>query len=367
MPFASQEHTVQPHFGASEGEVNLLDPQGWAANRRGEITELQSQRLNFRRGLINGCTAALILIPALLAVPLFGLASYSALANGDLPFAFLFLALTLALIVVLATVAARLWKRFTSALKLKRDRQNRAIRQAQGQLAFDKHGYFFQAGERRLTLPSTEHTGGLLPGATYRVFYLSESGVVLSAEEVSPASPAQAQTALLDFLAQANNFTLSDLMHNRNGQVTLGQRMKLLRQVVTAAALALIGLTLGGVFLFLVYPNVDPSEALAILLLSVLLFGALAVFGGWTFLSGLLDMLVPSIEQAQGIGHKHAYIGRRSTRYYYAIAGKTFEVNRQAYTVLLEGMDYRVYYLPRTEKLVSIEPVNVAADVPASS
>lgn len=127
-------------------------------------------------------------------------------------------------------------------------------------------------------------------------------------------------------------------------------------------------------FLFLVYPNVDPSEALAILLLSVLLFGALAVFGGWTFLSGLLDMLVPSIEQAQGIGHKHAYIGRRSTRYYYAIAGKTFEVNRQAYTVLLEGMtvllegmDYRVYYLPRTEKLVSIEPVNVAADVPASS
>lgn len=156
-------------------------------------------------------------------------------------------------------------------------------------------------------------------------------------------------------------------MHNRNGQVTLGQRMKLLRQVVTAAALALIGLTLGGVFLFLVYPNVDPSEALAILLLSVLLFGALAVFGGWTFLSGLLDMLVPSIEQAQGIGHKHAYIGRRSTRYYYAIAGKTFEVNRQAYTVLLEGMDYRVYYLPRTEKLVSIEPVNVAADVPASS
>ncbi|MGQ9890096.1 MAG: hypothetical protein ACUVSX_16655 [Aggregatilineales bacterium] len=347
--------------------MNLLDPQGWAANRRGEITELQSQRLHAGTSLVNGCGAALILIPTFLVVPLFGLASYSALANDDLPFAFLFLVLTLALIVASATVAARLWKWFTNALKRKRDQENRAISQAQGQLAFDKQGYFFRAGERRLLLPSAEQTGGLLPGATYRVFYLSESGLVLSAEEVSPASPAQAQTALLDFLAQANNFTLGDLMHNCNGHVTVGQRMQLLRRVVTGAALVLIALTLGGVFLFLVYPNVDPKEALAILLLSALFFGALAVFNGWTFLSGLLDMLAPSIKQAQGIGHKHAYIGRCSAHYYYAIADKMFEVNRRAYTVLREGMHYRVYYLPRTEKLVSIEPVSVAADVPETS
>lgn len=354
---------MQTLFTALGGNINLLDPQDLAANRMGEITEAQTQRLNLALGLGSGCGALLVFIPVLGFLVLFGTVFYLTGVGDDSLIPFLFLGVIL--VVMVATFAPRLWKLFDSALKLKRDRENRAIRQAQGQVAFDKNGYSFQAGERRLALLSTEHTGGLLPGATYRVFYLEESGFLLSAEEVFPVSPAQVRAALVEILAQANGFTLDDLTHNRNGEATPAQRMKPLGGVILGAVFGLMALAFGGLFFFQIYPNVDSGEALPALLIPALVLGIFALVGGWMFLNGLLDMSVSSIEQAQGPGRKEKRTSggkNRSTRYYYVIDGKSFQVSRRAYTALLEGIDYRIYYLPRTKKLVSIEPVDVTTD-----
>ncbi len=343
--------------------MNLLDPQDLAANRMGEITEGQNQRLNFALGWGQGCGSVFVLVVVGSIFIMFSTVFYLVGLGDGVFIPIIFLGVIL--VVMLTKFGPRLWAVFDNALKLKRDRENRAIRQAQGQVAFDKNGYSFQTGERRLSLPSTEHTGGLLPGATYRVFYLEESGFLLSAEEVFPASPSQARAALVEILAQANNFTPDDLTHNRNGEATPAQRMKPLGGVIFGALFGLMALAFGGLFFFQVFPNVDSGDALPAMIIPALVLGIFALVGGWMFLNGLLDMSVSSIEQAQGAGRKEKRTSggkSRSTRYYYVIDGKSFQVNRRAYTALLEGIDYRIYYLPRTKKLVSIEPVDVTTE-----
>jgi hypothetical protein len=50
--------------------------------------------------------------------------------------------------------------------------------------------------------------------------------------------------------------------------------------------------------------------------------------------------------------------GRRSRIYYYfALEGLRFSVSSAAYEALIEGLTYRVFYLPRTQMLVGIEPL----------
>jgi len=354
---------MQTLFTALGGNMNLLDPQDLAANRMGEITAAQNQRLNYSLGWGQGC-AVLVFLPVILVMGA-GFVTMFLTSDNSAP-ALIPLLMTFGFALLILTIfAPNIWRVLNNAIKLKRDRENRAIRQAQGQVAFDKTGYCFQTGERRLALPSAEHTGGLLPGATYRVFYLDETGFMLSAEEVFPASPAQVRAALRDILAQANGFTLDDLTHNRNGEATPAQRMKPLGGVIFGAIFGLMSLAFGGLFFFQVFPNVDSGDALPAMFIPALVLGIFALVGGWMFLNGLLDMSVSSIEQAQGPGRKEKRTSggkNRSTRYYYVIDGKSFQVSRRAYTALLEGIDYRVYYLPRTKKLVSIEPVDVTTN-----
>lgn len=354
---------MQTLFTTLGRNMNLLDPQDLAANRMGEITEAQNQRLNFALGWGQGCSL-LIFLPVMLMMTV-GF-TFVFVVSGGVGVALIPLILVVgATLLVFINLVPGVWRLFSNAAKLKRDRENRAIRQAQGQLAFDKNGYVFKAADRSLLLPSAENTGGLLPGATYRVFYLEESGFLLSAEEIFPVSPAQARAALTEILAQANGFTLDDLAANRNGEVTSSQRMKPLTGVMMGMLIGLVALAFGGLFFFQVFPNVEPGEALAAMVVPALVLGVFALIGGWMVVGGLLDMSISSIEQAQGPGRKEKRTSggkSRSTRYYYVIGGKSFQVTRRAYTALMDGLDYRIYYLPRTKKLVSIEPVDVTTE-----
>lgn len=351
---------MQTLFTALGGSMNLLDPQDLAANRLGEITAAQNQRLNFALGWGQGCSL-LIFLPVILMMTV-GF-TFVFVVSGGVGVALIPLILVVgAALFVFINLIPGVWRLFNNAVKLKRDRENRAIRQAQGQLAFDKNGYVFQAADRSLLLPSAETTGGLLPGATYRVFYLEESGFLLSAEEVFPASPAQARAALTEILAQANGFTLDDLTANRNGEVAPSQRLKPLAGVLMGSLMGLVALAFVGLLYFQVFPNVEVGEALAAMIVPVFLLGIFVLIGGWMVVGGLLDMSVSSLEQVQGTGHKEKRTGggkSRSTRYYYVIDGKSFQVTRRAYTALIDGLHYRLYYLPRTKKTVSIEPVDV--------
>ncbi len=347
-------------FTTLGGNVNLLDPQAFALNRAGQISEAQSQRLNRAIAWNQGCVT-LIFLPISI---LLGIMALGALLADEFRLNMLLPAVCfggVALLFIVISLAG-VWNMFSGWQKVSRDRQNNAIRQAQGRVSFDKNGYFFEADGRHLKFTSPDLTGGLLPGGVYRVFYLQESGLLLSAEEVFPPSPAQVRAALTEILAQANGFTLDDLAANRNGEVTLAQRMKPLGQVIGGAVFGLMALAFGGLFFLQVIPNVETGEALPALLIPALVFGVFALVGGWMVVGGLLDIAISSLEQAQGAGRKEKRTSgsrSRSTRYYYVIDGKSFQVTRRAYAALLEGLDYRIYYLPRTKKLVSIEPVDV--------
>lgn len=351
---------MQSLFNSLGGNMNLLNPQDLAANLMGEISEAQNRRLNLALGWGQGCSL-LIFFPVMLMI-LAGF-TFVFLVSGGVSVALLPLIVVAGItFLVFINLVPGVWQVFSNTAKLKRDYENRAIRQAQGQLAFDKNGYVFKTADRNLLLPSAENTGGLLPGATYRVFYLEESGFLLSAEEVFPVSPAQARAALTEILAQANGFTLEDLAANRNGEVTSSQRMKPLAGVLIGMLIGLAALAFGSLLFFQVFPNVEAGEALTVMVVPALVLGVFVLIGGWMVVGGLLDMSVSSLEQAQGPGRKEKRTSRgknRSTYYYYVIGGKSFRVTRRAYTALMDGLDYRIYYLPRTKKLVSIEPLDI--------
>ncbi|MCS7011927.1 MAG: hypothetical protein NZL98_11200 [Anaerolineales bacterium] len=203
-----------------------------------------------------------------------------------------------------------------------------------------------------------------MPGGLYRVFYLEESGVVLSAEEVFSPSPAQVRAALNGILAQASGFTLDDLEANRRGELTSAQRMKPLGQMLIGIVMIVFALTLIGVLYFSVWPELQSENSSLIpLFIFVFVFGFIGLFGVRTALAGLLDLLFAFLKQVRGVERREEHLrGHRSRSrvYSYVIGGQRFKVSSQAYNALVEGLEYCIYYLPHTYKLLSIEVKEIA-------
>jgi hypothetical protein len=337
-------------------QVNLLDEQDWQANQRGEITELQYSRLMGSLGLQSGCALVaifLFLMPFVLFVPIFMLFDEGQRAFIPAIFLLVFGAIIL---VTFGTQFVKFYASIQRLQALRRDRENRAVRQAQGELAFDKGQYIARAAGRDLFLPATKNIGGLMPGSTYRFYYLDESSFVLSAEEVFEASPARARSSLLEILAQANQFSLQDLERNRNGELTEGQRRKGFRNIMVGF---LFGALPFGVIALVLFTGEEIGlETWIMPLIFLLIFGAL---GAWMMFTGLADTMahVPLVVEGLGGKHKRSTSGRRSRRtvYYYVIDGQSFQVSPEAYTALIEGQRYRAYLLPKTKKLLTIEPL----------
>jgi hypothetical protein len=336
--------------------VNLLDRQDWQANQRGEITETQYSRLMGSLGLQSGCALVavfMILMPMVCFVPVFMLMDEG--ADFLIPAIFL-IVFGLIILAVFATQFVKFYGSIRRLQALRRDRENRAVRMAQGELAFDKGQYIARAGGRDLFLPTSTNIGGLKPGSTYRFQYLEESGFLLSAEEAFEASPARARNSLLEILAQANKFSLQDLERNRSGELTEEQRRKGLPNILG-------GLLFGGVpfvILALVLFTGDENglETWFLPIIFLLIFGAV---GAWMMFTGLADYMahVPLVVEGVGGKRKRSSSGRRSRRtvYYYVIGEQSFQVSPEAFTALIEGQRYRAYLLPKSKKLLTIEPL----------
>lgn len=50
--------------------------------------------------------------------------------------------------------------------------------------------------------------------------------------------------------------------------------------------------------------------------------------------------------------------------YFYRIGNERFSVPERAYHALIEGIPYRIYYLPRCKKLINMEPLAPTYGVP---
>jgi len=343
----------------------LLNSQDVQANRRGDITKAQKQRfyavLGWRRQVFIIGAAAFVFVSILL------LASFPYISSAGLRSNFPSLLLVgWGLFLLLLLYAGRsIWSLWDRVAKFKRDDAGCAIRQGQGQLAYSKKGYTFQAQDRSFAMPANG-ANGLLPGTVYRVYYLEESGFLLSAEEFYSATPAQVRTAINEILATANGFSFEDLAANQNGRVTPAQRRRPIYNVMLGAVIGLAA------FVFLV-PFLLPALSSNFtntpsFLIAVILGGIFLLVGGFMFVNALIDVFISAPQQTQGMAHKKIRVsssGRsQTTHYYYVIDDQSFEVSKSAYTALIDGLKYRIYYLPRTKRLISIEALEVSPGNP---
>ncbi len=181
--------------------------------------------------------------------------------------------------------------------------------------------------------------------------------MVLSAEEISPPSPSQIRNSLLEILASANQFTLEDLDLNRNGELSTAQRMKALPNLILGFIFGGIPLVFGFFTLNGLLTQGVSGTALLMPMLILLIF---ALIGGFMAFNALSDLLAASPMVTEGVGHKEKRTSRgknKSTRYYYVVEGVSFQVQKNAFAALVDGEKYRVYALPRTKRIVTIEPL----------
>jgi hypothetical protein len=175
-------------------------------------------------------------------------------------------------------------------------------------------------------------------------------------------------------LARANRFTMADLEMNRNGKISDMQWMRLLLRALQPVRYT-GGALLGWLLCCFCVKTLVPAIVLWIMaMLGVkgvgVLFGVVTLACVGAFLLSVLksarttallivDLHVgkaasvegrvsPSREDEGGLGMARIY-GEKHTNEY-------FEVDREAHAALPHGMQFRLYYTPKSKLLLSIEP-----------
>lgn len=343
-----------------QGILNLLDPTLVEANRRGEITPEQNAWLRKTRwGLSGPRLGTVVAVIIAIAVGLLVFLGFLSTLNR-----------TAIALVSLGTVALLSLIFFPRMLRLLREStemgstsQAGPVRQTAGELIFGRPGYHVRAGDQNLSLPFGGSTGGLLPGVRYTVYFQDGKNVVLSAEQLGGTSAGAVRQALTAILGQAHAFSDEDLQVNRNGDLTAAQRNLLLRKTASGLGPVIFGLifALGVLYPFLAagrFPNDLASLAIPLAMAAYLLAS-----GGQALYKAVVDALSGTVESVQGPGQKSTErrsTGRsRRTIYLYNIGDQNFEVPMSAYPALIDGLEYRVSYAPRSRRLLTIEVTDV--------
>jgi hypothetical protein len=153
------------------------------------------------------------------------------------------------------------------------------------------------------------------------------------------------------------------LKANQNGEVTDAQRWAGVKKVIPGAILMAVAFIFGLLFLYPFLSDFDFNSNLVPLLF---VGGFLAIFvaiGFTMVLNAILDISASEPEVVEGEGRKitrRKSSGKSSrTVYYYVIGDHEFEVPQKAFPALVEGVNYRAYFMPRSKRLVTLEPLSV--------
>jgi hypothetical protein len=155
-------------------------------------------------------------------------------------------------------------------------------------------------------------------------------------------------------LAQANNFSPEDLKQNHDGLLSAHQVNRLLRWGGYHGLMFLIGTVL------LIAPFRDRLHALSagsvLLLLGVEVIFILSF--GLNAALIIADLWSGKVGSVEGTVWREAHHWTRYGRSYaYVMGSHRFHVPQAAYAALVAGRSYRIFYVPRSRRLVSIEPV----------
>lgn len=174
-------------------------------------------------------------------------------------------------------------------------------------------------------------------------------------------------------LRAANGFELADLKANRQGRLTPAQRRRLgadNRAVLTVVAVtANMGFIAAIVAVATWHLRNGVGTGMAAVAVVCVLVAAATIVRSRQVRS---DSVVPQIAVYEGrIGRQTAdevpADHARKAGYFYVVDGAHLPVSPEAYEVLDDTVMYRVYYLPRTQELLSMEPVRPAAARPKSA
>jgi len=255
--------------------------------------------------------------------------------------------------------------------KVKRDLAAERLALAEGYLTYRNGNYEFQAGSTLLRVPGER--GGMTPGIRYRVYYLPESLVALSAQPVNLDPDNQmdndlAQQGLTEILSQALGYALPGLEANRRGELAADQRRALRPAILRAGSMALFSALLAGYLFYLLLASPGRGDVgwwLAMLLVAGC--GGYFVIKGFTRLRrALLDLNRKQVIWIDGIGSKvlvrtSSPSGRtssaRGVSYSYQIGKMRFSTPARLIAAMIDGLRYRAYFTPQSETLVAIEPL----------
>lgn len=234
-------------------------------------------------------------------------------------------------------------------LRLRRDLAEGYIAQEDGQVIFtNSHGYMARVAGRALRDMDGSKAVNLAPGS-YRFYYLPRSGRILSAERQTLFDPGGPQAGLLLALSQAHHFSLDELDTNRLGHVSGRQRGRLVSKLVFLVVIA-AALVIGSIWQSTLVLQNGPWSFLV--LAAVAFFLLMLTYQRW------LDLLGGRVAMVEGFVQREEHSsGDDGSTYYYNVGGEQFMVNGVAYQALVPGERYRLYYLPHSKKLVSIEPL----------
>ncbi|MBL8057377.1 MAG: hypothetical protein JNK29_11790 [Anaerolineales bacterium] len=354
-------------FGRPAGDDN---PAFLSANRSGALAPDQKQFVQARLlpGLIGALFAGVVLLPLLICVGP-GMAGGVLLSSpADSPDDWLpLLFLGFIAFVFVSVAGAALWGAWANGLALL-DLNTGRVESGDGRLAWNGREYRGEVEGRRLRLLRGDER---LPGA-YRFYYLPRSGFILTAERLFLGGlEADGEAELRRALGGVFNWREDDQPDNAAGRLSDRQRAA---QWWALGRAALVG----GVFLVpflvafgVVFPYVfvvrdwlagEPVEAAAWIPALcapafVLAFAAIAVASQ---VNVFRDLLAGAVESVEGPVTERAITtgsGRsRRTRYYYEVNDQRFQVSAVALQALVRGRRYRLYFLPRSKRVIGVEP-----------
>ncbi len=237
-----------------------------------------------------------------------------------------------------------------------------ALVAAEGRLVWLQNTYKGVIDGRQLSL----HGAAELPPGAYRFFYLTGANLIVSVERLSlNTTPNDTQDEIVRALHEALDFANEDLEANRSLRLSRRQRGNLVLGVMQLVGFfgsfvliltSGVGVVLSGGSLRLAVA----SGLVPLLCFAPILLGLVVVFVP-SIAADMRDALAGTVGSVVGPLKELTEVrgsGRsQRTYYYYVVEGQKFKVTPAALKASIEGMPYRLFYLPRSKKVLSIEPL----------
>jgi hypothetical protein len=322
-----------------------------AANQRGQITKRQQSRLGgvFWQKKQRWLGVALAsLVPTI--GPLVGAVAALASGRSDLgawPIGLFCVSAGLFSLWLVPSVLIYLRWRW-----LDRNLAHEAIAQGEGTVTWKRRRYVLELADGKKLDPID--TPDLLPGH-YRFYYLPRYHWLLTAEPLGEVAQVNDLEQLNYRLARANRFQSSALAANRAGQLTGSQKVRILGRL---AAYAIGGsVAVAAFFVYLVQTG-GMSEGVWLLVALAVGMAAVAVYAERRNLRSITDCLQGQVITVEGPVAKDFEVSTdNSVSYYYELDKTVFRVSETGYEAFIAGLTYRLYLLPRSQKLVNIEAI----------